>query len=106
MTPGCSPEILRCDFKADKMPTERVTTRVVTFARPFTIEGYQPELPAGDYVVETIEEPLLGLSFPAFRRIATSLLVDGLPGHPGEKQVWVVAPTALDEALVRDGAPR
>jgi hypothetical protein len=84
------------------MSTERVTNHVVTFTRPFVIEGYRQALPAGDYVVETLEERLLGVSFPAYRRVATSLHVDAIPGRPGEKQIWVVEPAALDEALARD----
>ena len=74
----------------------------MTFARSFVLEGYEQQLPAGDYVVETREELLLGLSFPAYRRVSTTLHVDAMPGRPGERQAWAIEPTALDAALNRD----
>jgi hypothetical protein len=88
-----------------KAMIERSTTMTVSFSRPFRLAGFDQELPAGDYVVETDEELLQGLSFPAYRRVATTLYVDVLPGRPGQRQAWRIEPEALDAALVRDAAP-
>jgi hypothetical protein len=77
----------------------------VTFARPFLIEGFVQELPAGDYVVETDEELIEGLSFPAYRRVSTTLHVNVVPGHPGLRQAWQIDPERLDAALIRDATP-
>jgi hypothetical protein len=84
---------------------ERTTRGIVTFARPFVLDGFDQQLPAGRYRVETDEELLQGLSFPAYRRVSTTLYVAGLPGRPGEEQAWVVDPKALDAALACDGTP-
>jgi hypothetical protein len=59
----------------------RVTIRsrreAVTFKHPFRIRGVDRLLPAGTYQVITDEESIEGLSFAAFRRIATMILVPG-----------------------------
>ena len=83
--------------------TDRSTKSTVTFTRPFLIDGFGQELPAGDYVIETEEELIQGLSFPVYRRVSTTLHVDRIPGHPGQKESWQIVPEALDAALVLDG---
>ena len=82
---------------------ERSTSSVVRFARPFVLEGYGQELPAGSYTVEIAEELISKLSFRAYRRVSTTLYVDTLPGRPGQKEAWRIDPKALDAALIRDG---
>ena len=81
----------------------RTSDAIVTFCRPFVIAGFEQELPAGDYVIETEEELIEGLSFPVYRRVSTTLHVDRIPGRPGQKESWQVVPEALEAALVRDG---
>lgn len=48
---------------------------VVTFKHPFRIRGIDRLLPAGDYEVITDQEKIDGLSFAAFRRVATMIMV-------------------------------
>jgi hypothetical protein len=81
----------------------RSSDATVTFSRPFVIDGFEQELPAGDYVVETEEELIEGLSFPAYRRVSTTLHVNRIPGRPGQKESWQIVPEALEAALNRDG---
>lgn len=50
--------------------TQRTT---IVFARPFVLPGVPAPLPAGTYAVDTEEELVQGLSFPAYRRVATSI---------------------------------
>lgn len=76
----------------------------MTFTRPFTIDGFQQELPAGAYTVATEEELIEGLSFPAYRRVSTTLQVERVPGRPGLKESWQIEPEALEAALALDGA--
>ena len=57
--------------------TIRSRREVVTFKHPFRIRGIDRLLPAGTYEVITDEESIEGLSFAAFRRIATMILVPG-----------------------------
>jgi hypothetical protein len=80
-----------------------VESTTVTFTRPFVIAGFEQELPAGEYVIETEEELIEGLSFPAYRRVSTTLHVDRIPGRPGQKESWQIVPEALEVALIRDG---
>ena len=47
----------------------------VTFKHPFRIRGIDRQLPAGDYEVITDHEALEGVSFAAFRRVATMIMV-------------------------------
>jgi hypothetical protein len=57
--------------------TIRSRREAVTFKHPFCIRGIDRLLPAGTYEVITDEEAIEGLSFAAFRRIATMILVPG-----------------------------
>lgn len=57
--------------------TIRSRREAVTFKHPFRIRGIDRLLPAGTYAVITDEESIEGLSFAAFRRIATMILVPG-----------------------------
>jgi len=55
--------------------TIRSRREVVTFKHPFRIRGIDRQLPAGDYEVITDEESIEGLSFAAFRRVGTMIMV-------------------------------
>lgn len=83
--------------------TLRTTRTFVTFARPFWLDEV-PELQlAGTYAVQTDEEQIEGLSFLAYRRVATTIALP-LKGAPtGSVQIVTIDPAALDTALRRDG---
>ena len=53
----------------------RTTSRTITFARPFSLDGLDETQPAGSYTVQTDEEPIEGLSFLAYRRVATVIFL-------------------------------
>ena len=53
--------------------TTRTTSKIVTFARPFTLKGVDRILPPGEYRVVTDEELIEELSFPVYRRMATMI---------------------------------
>ena len=55
--------------------TTRTTSKIVTFARPFTLKGVDRILPPGEYRVVTDEELIEELSFPVYRRMATMIFV-------------------------------
>ena len=55
--------------------TTRSRRETITFQHPFRIRGIDRLLPAGAYEIITDEEMIEGLSFPAFRRVATMIMV-------------------------------
>jgi hypothetical protein len=74
----------------------------VVFKHPFPLKGSGGLQPAGTYTVEIEEELLEGLSFPAYRRVSTTItrqatragaLVQAIPVDPRE----------LAEAQAADG---
>ena len=82
--------------------TIRTSEKTVTFKRPFVLSGFDQLLQAGAYRVETDEELVEGVSFPAYRRIATLFHLDEIPGQPGVTQTLTVDPDDLNSALKRD----
>ena len=55
--------------------TTRSRRETITFQHPFRIRGIDRLLPPGAYEIITDEEMIEGLSFPAFRRVATMIMV-------------------------------
>ena len=55
--------------------TTRSRRETITFQHPFRLRGVDRLLPPGAYEVITDEEMIEGLSFPAFRRVATMIMV-------------------------------
>jgi hypothetical protein len=85
--------------------TTRTTKKTVTFRRPFTLTGFDGEQPAGSYTVETDEELLEGVSFPAYRRVATIMHLEmGARRAGGVLQVATIDPSQLEAALAVDAA--
>ena len=82
----------------------RTTRSTVTFAHPFCLSGYEDELPPGSYEVVVDEELLDGLSFDAYRRTASHLLIKGRGGQAGQTEMRPIDPRDLDAALARDRA--
>lgn len=85
--------------------TTRTSKKTVTFRRPFILAELDEVQPAGVYTVETDEELLEGISFPAYRRTLTLIRLHPKPGRPGIVQTLYIDPKGLDEALMRDQAP-
>jgi hypothetical protein len=82
--------------------TVRTSRKSVTFTRPFSLSGIDEVQPAGTYTVETDEELLPGLSFPAYRRIATLIFLRSRRGRPIVEEVANVDPLELQAAQERD----
>ena len=61
--------------------TIRSRRETVTFKHPFLIRGIDRLLPAGSYEVITDEEMIEGLSFAAFRRVATMISIPAETGR-------------------------
>ncbi|GGF02564.1 hypothetical protein GCM10011611_05060 [Aliidongia dinghuensis] len=78
--------------------------RTVTFERPFRLAGCDGEQPAGRYVVETEEELLQSLSFPAWHRVRSTLRAADPPAGAMRQQVAEIHPADLEQALAQDAA--
>ena len=60
--------------------TVRTGSQTVTFHRSFYLKDVDRMLPPGDYRVVTDEEVIEGLSFTAYHRISTEILVPAAAG--------------------------
>jgi hypothetical protein len=87
--------------------TTRTTSKMVTFARPFTLKGVDRILPAGSYRVVTDEELIEELSFPVYRRMSTMIFVPAESHRASSVEMVAVDPRDLQEAEDLDaGTPQ
>lgn len=84
---------------------ERVARETVTFAAPFKVEEPFGECPPGVYEVETVEELIDGLSFPAYRLVSTALVLPGPSGAPRSCRMVRVDPAIVQAARAGSGPP-
>jgi hypothetical protein len=88
----------------------RTRSKIVNFTQPFSLSAMDGRQPAGAYMLETDEEMIGSVSFPAYLRTATWIRLPS-PVPPagvsaGLDRVINVDPTELDAALARDLAGR
>jgi hypothetical protein len=77
----------------------RTLSKTIGFSRPFLLKGVDRMLPARDYRVVTDEELIDGLSFPAYRRVATMIFV---PAEASSIEMVTIDPQDLQAAQDRD----
>ena len=77
----------------------RTSRRSVSFRAPFRLSGLDGLQPAGTYIIETDEELLEELSFPAYRRVSTSIV---MPRGASSYQMIRIDPAELEAAQARD----
>lgn len=80
--------------------TQRITRSSVTFRHPFLLSAFDTPQPAGTYRIETYEDLIEGVSFPAYLRIETLMELQCRPGQP--PQLVAVDPAELEAAHGRD----
>jgi hypothetical protein len=73
----------------------RTTRKTGTFDRPFSLAAVDEVQPAGTYTVEVDEELIEGLSFLAYRRVATTIYLPLRHGGAGSVQAVRVDPREL-----------
>ncbi len=78
------------------LPTERVVRETVTFVGPFFVEGTGRQHSPGTFEIETLQELIEGLSFPAYRTVSTSIV---LPLSSGLAHSYELA--RIDPAVVQ-----
>ncbi|KGT79599.1 hypothetical protein MA20_12155 [Bradyrhizobium japonicum] len=87
--------------------TMRSRRETVTFKHPFRIKGIDRLLPPGAYEVITDEEMIEGLSFEAFRQVATMITVPAAPPRTSTVERISIDPVDLADAQRIDAdAPR
>jgi hypothetical protein len=93
--------------KGRKSMTIRTTRTTVSFSQPFKLKDLDDIQPAGDYLLDTDEELIEGLSRLAYRRVATLLhLPSTFRPQSSRTEVVLVSPAELDAALERDRSGR
>jgi hypothetical protein len=80
----------------------RTTRKTVTFRRPFSLSAVDKVQPSGTYTVDTDEELIDGLSFLAYRRVATLLHLPSTSSRAGVTELVTINPLELEAALNRD----
>ncbi|MGY8639242.1 hypothetical protein RAD15_42965 [Bradyrhizobium sp. 14AA] len=83
--------------------TTRSRRETVTFRHPFRIRGIERVLPAGAYEVVTDEETIDGLTFPAYRRVATMITVPA-EGPCGAVETLSIGSVDLANAQAADAS--
>ncbi|MCA6116031.1 hypothetical protein J6524_14175 [Bradyrhizobium sp. WSM 1738] len=78
---------------------------VVTFKHPFRIRGIDRLLPAGDYELVIDDEALEGLSFAAFRRLATMIMVPAKGSRGLTMEMISIGSADLADAQRIDASP-
>jgi hypothetical protein len=80
----------------------RTIGETITFLHPFRLSGADELQPAGRYLVETDEELIQSLSFPAYRRLSTFIHLAGRPNSNELARVVDIDPTELASVRARD----
>lgn len=80
----------------------RTTCTMVTFNHQFVLSALEEALPPGTYWLTTNEEQIVGLSFLAYCRAATSLHVPEVGSSVGVRRQILVDPVELAAALDAD----
>ena len=83
----------------------RTIRETVTFDHPFSLYAADGVQPAGTYTVETDEDLIEGVSFLAYRRVATTIYLPLRHGGPGSLQAVRIDPRELDEARGKPARP-
>ena len=84
--------------------TVRTRDRMWAFRNPFSLNGVDRMLPAGNYRVTTDEKLIESLSFPVYRRVATMIFVPGQGRPSSSVEMFTIDPADLQAAWEKDAA--
>ena len=79
--------------------TVRIRRETVVFGHPFSIPGLDELQPPGTYTIETEEELVEPLSFTAYHRLSTAIVI---PVGKNSHQIVTIDPADLAAAQQRD----
>ena len=83
------------------MAITRTKRRTLTFQHPFSLKGVDRQLVPGKYEVVTDEELIEGLSFPAYRRVATLIFLP-VDSRGSAMEMVPIDPADLEEVHALD----
>ena len=81
----------------------RTRRETVVFKHPFRIAGIDHLVAPGSYVVVTDDELIEDLSFPAYRRVATTITVPAAAPHSSAMETITITSHDLAEAQRANG---
>ncbi len=84
----------------------RTTEQNISFRHPFKLDAFEAIQPAGAYKIVIDEEEILGLSFLAYRRVATMLHAPAISVTGAQRQVYAIDAADLEAALEADRRDR
>lgn len=82
--------------------TTRTLTQTWRFPQPFTLKNSERIHASGDYRVVTDEELIDGLSFLAYRRVSTMIVLPGAVPGGSSAEMIPVDPAELETAQGQD----
>jgi hypothetical protein len=82
----------------------RTTHSVVHFSAPFALRGVDEMLPPGDYAIDEDEELIDGISWLAYRRVATFIHLPSMASNSRTSQLISIDHAELEAALQQDQA--
>lgn len=82
--------------------TNRTEQTTVHFSRPFALPGFDEPQAAGDYLVDHDEEQIEGVSWLAWRRVATFIHLPATRSQGSLRQMVPITSADLDAALEKD----
>jgi hypothetical protein len=82
--------------------SERTRRELVTFLHPFSLPGVEEQQGPGTYAIETVEETIDGLSFVAYRRLSTTIVLPSPRYGNASRQAVTIDPLDLEAAMKRD----
>jgi len=99
---GCASDVRVSSGQWKLSMTVRTTRSTISFSHPFKLGDLDDIQPPGDYLLDTDEELIEGLSRLVYRRIATLLHLPAISRPQGRIELVAISPAELDAALERD----
>lgn len=80
----------------------RTSQVVVRFSSAFLLDGFDAFQPAGDYRIDQDDELIEGISWLAYRRVATFIHLPAIQTGSRPRQMVQIDPADLEAALEKD----
>lgn len=93
----------RIIWECTMMP-QRTTMKSAKFNNSFRLNGVDPALPAGTYLIETDDESIAEIGLMDYHRVRTMITVLTETDNAQGWQVFTIDPHDLEDALARDAS--